>query len=76
MELIGGIILFLVLVAVFGPERKSRHERAMLEAFPKDRWTVYSSLENPGKWGIYRGGIMYVEFDTQAEAQAKADTLS
>ena len=75
MEIIGGILLFLLLVAVLGPERKSRHERDMLEAFPRDRWTVYPSLDNDGKWGIYRGGIMYAEFDTEAEAQEKADTL-
>lgn len=75
MEFIGGVLLFLLLVVVFGPERRSRHERNMLEAFPKGQWTVYYSLENPDKWGIYRGGIMYSEFDTREEAQAKADTL-
>lgn len=75
MEIIGGVLLFLLLVAVLGPERKSRYERDMLEAFPRDRWTVYPSLENEGKWGIYRGGTMYMEFDTREEAQEKADTL-
>lgn len=75
MEIVGGVLLFLLLVAVLGPERKSRHERDMLAAFPRDRWTVYPSLTNKGKWGIYRSGHMYVEFDTEAEAQEKADTL-
>lgn len=75
MEIIGVAFVFLLLVAVFGPERKSRMERDMLSAFPADRWTVYPSLENEGKWGIYRRGIMYVECDTRAEAQAKADSL-
>jgi hypothetical protein len=75
VELIGAVLVFLLLVAVFGPERKSRRERDMLEAFPADRWTVYPSLENEGKWGIYRGGFMYEEYDTRAEAQGKVDTL-
>jgi len=76
MEIIGAAVVFLLLVMIFGPERKSRSERAMLEAFPKDRWTVYPSLENQGKWGIFRGGHMYVEFDTREQAQLKADTLA
>jgi len=75
MGFIGMVLVFLLLVALFGPERKSRWERDMLEAFPRDRWTVYHSLENDGKWGIYRGGLMYVEFDTRDEAQEKAETL-
>jgi len=75
MELIVVVVVFLILAAVLGPARKSRYERDMLEAFPRDRWTVYPSMENSGKWGIYRGGSMYCDFDTKAEAREKADSL-
>lgn len=75
MEIIGAIVLFLLLVTLFGPEHKSRHQRDMESAFPKDRWTVYRSLENEGKWGIYRGGIMYVEYDSKEQAEDKIKNL-
>lgn len=68
-------MLFVVLVAVFGPERKSRQERDMLAAFPKGKWRVYPSFENKGKWGLFEGGRMWADYDTQEEAEAMKDRM-
>jgi hypothetical protein len=75
MELIGAFFVFILLVALLGPERKSRIERDRLAAFPKDRWTVSTSLEEDGKWGMFRGGIEYKQYESREAAQAHKDEL-
>lgn len=74
MELVGAFILFMVLVGLF-TDRPSRFERARLEAFPRDRWTVNESYDVPGKWAMFRGGIEYKQYDTREQAQAHKDEL-
>lgn len=74
MELVGAFIFFMILVGLF-TDRPSRVERTRLEAFPRDRWTVCQSFEEPGKWAMFRGGIEYMQYDTRAQAQAHKDEL-
>ena len=68
-EIVAAVIVFLLLVALLGPERKTRQERLMLNAFPKGQWRVLPSMENKGKWGLFEGGLMWGDWDTQEEAE-------
>lgn len=73
MELLAAFVIFILLAGLF-VDRPSRIERDRLEAFPRDRWTVYESFDYPGKWAMYRAGHEYKQYDTRAEAEAhKAD---